>query len=151
MTDNIYIKYADPEDADIIAFFNYQMALETESLELDREVVRDGVRNLIKQSDQGFYIVAKSDYALCGSLMITKEWSDWRNGLIWWIQSVYIRPEYRKKGIFRKMYRYVLDLAKQNKIIGLRLYVEKNNAIAQQTYNALGMQETAYRIYEQIL
>jgi len=151
MTDNIYVQYAAPDDAESVAHFNRKIALETENLELDETIVRKGVKNLMAQPDQGFYIVAKYDDTLCGSLMITKEWSDWRNGLIWWIQSVYILPEYRKRGIFRKMYRFVLDLAEQNKIISLRLYVEKNNKIAQQTYHALGMKETGYRVYEQML
>lgn len=82
--------------------------------------------------------------------MITKEWSDWRNGLFWWIQSVYVKPEYRRQGIYRRMYRFVKDLAENHpEVCGCRLYVEKENTVAQSTYSALGMTETHYKLFEE--
>ncbi len=150
MHQNIKIKKADLNDASVIAEFNRRMAKETENLELDETVILKGVKNLMQQPDLGFYITARTENEVCGCLMITKEWSDWRNGLIWWIQSVYIHPEYRRQGIFRKMYQNISDSAKEQGIIGLRLYVEHNNATAQKTYTELGMKKCDYHIYEQI-
>ncbi|MEJ2546123.1 MAG: GNAT family N-acetyltransferase [Calditrichaceae bacterium] len=150
MSQNIIINKANLDDAEFIAEFNRKMARETENLELDGNVILNGVKNLMKQPELGFYIVAKIDNQVCGCLMITKEWSDWRNGLIWWIQSVYIHPDHRRQGIFRKMYQFIMDYAKEQGIIGLRLYVEHSNSIAQKTYTELGMRKCDYHIYEQI-
>lgn len=150
MIEEINIIKASLDDASVIAEFNCSMAKETENLDLDEIIVLNGVKNLIQKPDLGFYVVAKIKDSVCGCLMITKEWSDWRNGLIWWIQSVYINPEFRRQGIFRKMYRFVSDYGKEQDVIGLRLYVEQDNSIAQKTYSELGMKKSDYHIYEQI-
>lgn len=150
MTEKLIIKQANLADAPVIAEFNCKMAMETENLQLDSSTVGTGVENLMQRPEHGFYIVAKLNDTVCGCLMITREWSDWRNGLFWWIQSVYIEPEYRRQGIFRKMYQFISEYAKQESVIGLRLYVEQENKIAQKTYNELGMQKSNYQIYEQI-
>ncbi|MBN1407897.1 MAG: GNAT family N-acetyltransferase [Calditrichaceae bacterium] len=149
MSKNLKISKADLNDAAVIAEFNRNMAKETENFELHKDVILNGVKNLIQQPELGFYIVAKIENQICGCLMITKEWSDWRNGLIWWVQSVYIHPDYRRQGIFRKMYRFISENAKERGIIGLRLYVEHTNSIAQKTYTDLGMKKCNYHIYEQ--
>ena len=146
----VEINKATLDDAVVIAEFNRRMAKETENMILDENVILNGVKNLMQQPDLGFYIVAKIENQVCGCLMITKEWSDWRNGLIWWIQSVYIHPDHRRKGIFRKMYQYISDYAKEQGIIGLRLYVEHSNSVAQKTYSELGMKKCDYHIFEQI-
>ena len=146
----VEINKATLDDAVVIAEFNRRMAKETENMILDENVILNGVKNLMQQPDLGFYIVAKIENQVCGCLMITKEWSDWRNGLIWWIQSVYIHPDHRRKGIFRKMYQYISDYAKEQGIIGLRLYVEHSNSVAQKTYSELGMNKCEYHIFEQI-
>ena len=113
MSKNLKISKADLNDAAVIAEFNRNMAKETENFELHKDVILNGVKNLIQQPELGFYIVAKIENQICGCLMITKEWSDWRNGLIWWVQSVYIHPDYRRQGIFRKMYRFISENAKE--------------------------------------
>ena len=150
MTQEIQINNADFDDATIIADFNRRMAKETENLDLDETVILNGVKNLMQKPELGFYIVARVNNSVCGCLMITNEWSDWRNGLIWWIQSVYIHPDYRRMGIFREMYQFISDFAKKQKVIGLRLYVEHNNSVAQKTYQKLGMKKSDYHLYEQI-
>ena len=132
------------------------MALETERKHLDLDVVRAGVAALLHKEDFGFYLVAEVSAGSAGScldvvgcLMVTYEWSDWRNGLQWWIQSVYVRPDARRQGVFRRLYRHVRTLVEADEAVcGLRLYVEKDNEIAQQTYRSLGMSETPYKVFE---
>ena len=143
------IRRAAASDAKIIAEFNISMAKETETLQLDAEVVYAGVQALIQNDDMGFYLVFEKNEKVVGSLMITKEWSDWRNGVFWWIQSVYVPPEFRRQGIYRSLYQEVQKLASSENVCGFRLYVEKDNAAAQQTYKKLGMHETHYLLYEQ--
>ncbi|MCD6205276.1 MAG: GNAT family N-acetyltransferase [Candidatus Marinimicrobia bacterium] len=152
MNDTIQIRKATIADAAIIAEFNSAMAFETERKHLDTDTINAGVSNLFKHPEYGFYIVAESDHRVCGCLLITYEWSDWRNGLIWWIQSVYIHPDYRRQGIYRQMYAFIKNLAKnENNVRGFRLYVEKENRIAQETYESLGMRETVYKLYEELI
>jgi len=144
------IRLAGREDADIIAEFNVSMAKETEGKDLSGEVVRRGVLGLFEQGDYGFYVVAQVGDTVAGSLMITYEWSDWRAGVFWWIQSVYVRPEFRQQGVFREMYEFLREMASgREDVCGFRLYVEKSNAIAQNTYEKLGLSEVYYRVYEQ--
>ena len=127
------------------------MARETEDQALDTETVQAGVAKLFDSPQHGFYLVVESEGAVVGSLMITHEWSDWRDGLWWWIQSVYVVPNFRRQGVFSALYREVTTLARQdNRICGLRLYVEKDNTNAQQVYAHLGMSEAPYRVYEQL-
>lgn len=139
-----------PEDAGILAEFNAAMAMETEGKELDRERLLRGVRSLMEHPEYGFYLLAFHDGRAVGGLMITYEWSDWRNGLFWWIQSVYIRPEYRRQGIYRTLHSHVREQAKADpNVCGLRLYVDKENEAAQQTYQSLGMEHATYHMYEE--
>ena len=142
---------AEPRDADTIAHFNAAMALETEHKALLPEVIGAGVRRLITTPSMGFYVVAESGGKVVACLMITNEWSDWRNGLFWWIQSVYVEEAFRRQGVYRRMYEFVQDLAKaESGVCGFRLYVEKDNEVAQQTYASLGMGQTDYLIYEEL-
>jgi GNAT superfamily N-acetyltransferase len=138
-------------DADTIAAFNAAMALETEGKALIPDVIGAGVRRLIETPSLGFYIVAEHQGRVIACLMITNEWSDWRNGLFWWIQSVYVEAPFRRQGVYRRMYDHVRGLAKaDSSVCGFRLYVEKENEVAHATYGALGMQETDYLIYEEL-
>lgn len=152
MNQPFVIRKAVPEDAPAIARFNIAMAMETESKTLKPEEIEPGVRGLFDKPEYGFYLVAETEAGgVAGSLMITFEWSDWRNGVIWWIQSVYVMPEHRRKGVYRAMYSHVKTLAsRQADVCGIRLYVEKENRTAQRTYSTLGMEETHYRVFEEI-
>lgn len=144
------IRLATPADAGALIEFNAAMALETERKELLPEVIGAGVRSLLGNPAAGFYVLAEKD-SVVGSLMITKEWSDWRNGTFWWIQSVYVRPEFRRQGVYRNLYRHVQDLAsKDSAVCGFRLYVERENDRAQATYGALGMKQTRYLVFEEL-
>ena len=145
------IRRATLEDAQALADFNREMAKETENIELLPEVIAAGVKAMIERPQMGFYLVAEDQGELQASLMITTEWSDWRNGLLWWIQSVYVRPDYRRTGLYRLLYQQVKKLAEtETGVCGFRLYVEHDNHVAQKTYEALGMQQTAYKIYEEL-
>jgi len=145
----ITIRTATQDDIDLIAEFNLAMAQETEHKKLAPTVIQKGLKYLFEHPEYGFYIVAESNQKVVGCLMITYEWSDWRNALFWWIQSVYILPTFRRQGIYRRMYQYVRNLAHGQNICGFRLYVEKNNRVAQQTYENLGMKATSYQFYEE--
>lgn len=145
------IRRANPTDVEVIADFNSAIAGETEQIELLPEVIRAGVSALIENPTYGFYILAETKGEVVGSLMITNEWSDWRNGMFWWVQSVYVKSDHRRQGVYRAMYQHVKELAQQeSNVCGFRLYVEHENKRAQQTYAALGMQETPYRIFEEL-
>ena len=149
---SIAVGRATTEDVAAITQFNIARAAETEDLALDPQTVHAGVAAVVSDDRRGFYLVARSDGKAVGSLMITYEWSDWRNGNLWWIQSVYVAPSARKQGIFRLLYDNVISLAKQSgDAAGVRLYVEKDNRGAQEVYRKLGMSETAYRVFEIIL
>jgi ribosomal protein S18 acetylase RimI-like enzyme len=143
------VRAATISDAPTIAAFNAAMALETEHLELDRTRLLAGVEALLRDPSKGFYLVACAGDSMAGQLMITYEWSDWRNGVFWWIQSVYVHPEARGRGVFRLLYRAVEEAArKSGESCGLRLYVEGENERAQRVYEGLGMKSTSYRFYE---
>ena len=149
---NLRIREARPDDAATIAAYNAAMAEETEGKTLDPACVGPGVQALFDDPSRGRYWVAHVDGVTVGQLMVTYEWSDWRNGMIWWIQSVYVQPERRRQGIFRALYRHVESLASAAPgVIGLRLYVEDNNVRAQQTYQALGMVKPGYLVMESLL
>ena len=127
------------------------MAWETENKELAPEIISRGVERLINKPEYGFYLIAEIGDDIAGTLMVTTEWSDWRDGLFWWIQSVYVAPQHRRKGVYRAMYDEVKTLAAdQPDVCGYRLYVEKDNVIAQSTYEQLGMHATDYLLYEQM-
>ncbi|MEM9601648.1 MAG: GNAT family N-acetyltransferase [Pseudomonadota bacterium] len=146
---SLSVRPATPDDVATLAQFNVDMALETEQLALDPATVHRGVARLIDAPQRGFYRVAEHGGCVVGSLMVTSEWSDWRDGDMWWIQSVFVAPEARRMGVFRALYTHVLDAAKRDADVRcVRLYVEKENRSAQATYARLGMLETAYRVYE---
>jgi GNAT superfamily N-acetyltransferase len=152
MPHNLTIRTATAADADRLARFNAAMAEETENKTLDPETVRAGVRAMLETDQSGFYLVAVRAGTVVGSLMITTEWSDWRNGRFWWIQSVYVRPEARRTGVYTALHHAVRDRARANDdVCGLRLYVERGNEGARETYEALGMTATSYRMYEEEL
>ena len=152
MNNDIVIRKALIADAETVTDFNSAMAFETEGKHLDDTTITSGVENLFKHPEYGFYIVAEAGNRIVGCLLITYEWSDWRNGLIWWIQSVYVHPDFRRQGIYRQMYTFIENLASfENNVRGFRLYVEKENISAQKTYKKLGMVETVYNIYEEML
>jgi GNAT superfamily N-acetyltransferase len=136
-------------DAAAIIEFQIAMARETEELELDRDVLTRGVAALFSDPNLGRYFVAEVDGRIAGSLMITYEWSDWRNGMVWWIQSVYVTPEFRRKGIYAGLYEHVKTLVDaEANVRGIRLYVDRRNAAAQEVYRRLGMNGEHYQVFE---
>ncbi|MGK7880108.1 MAG: GNAT family N-acetyltransferase [Crocosphaera sp.] len=148
--DTINVRLAQLSDAEDIVIFNQVMAKETESKILLPDIVLAGVNTLLTNPSQGFYIVAEIDSQVVGCLMITKEWSDWRNGVFWWVQSVFVKEEYRRRGIYRRMYQFIKQLANEkDDVCGFRLYVKQNNTIAQETYKELGMTELPYLMFEE--
>ena len=142
------VRSAKLTDADVIAEFQIKMAMETENKTLDFQVVRAAVQAVFQDTSKGFYLVASIDQQVIGSLLVTTEWSDWRNGDIWYFQSVFIVHEFRGQGIFRKMYDQVHDMAKQHGVPFLRLYVETENKHAQQVYQSLGMKRMPHYLYD---
>ncbi len=149
MTEVLY-RQARESDAATIAQFNERMALETEDKVLAPDTIRQGVTTVISSPDLGFYMVAEIDGQVVACLGITYEWSDWRNGLFWWIQSVFVHEDFRARGVFSGMYSEVKTLARRDRrVCGIRLYVEKDNDTAYRTYVRLGMTETEYRLMEE--
>jgi ribosomal protein S18 acetylase RimI-like enzyme len=146
------IRKALSQDATELAEFNINMARDTEGMELIPEVIAAGVKTMIDNPQMGYYLVVELDNGIQASLMVTTEWSDWRNGIFWWIQSVYVRPDYRRQGLYAELYTRVKELAEQEPAVcGFRLYVERENSSAQKTYEALGMHETEYKMYEELV
>ena len=138
------IRVATIDDLETIADFNVLLAEETEDTSLDRETVLQGVRTLLSDETRGSYYVACAG-GIIGQMMHTREWSDWRNGDIWWIQSVYVQPDYRRQGVFRSLYGHLKTLAESDPdVVGLRLYVEQDNQAARATYAGLGMRQVRY-------
>lgn len=146
MRTQIVIRTAEVADAAFLVECNAAMALETEHKTLDRDVLTRGTQAVFDDPRRGFYLIAELDGKPAGCLLITHEWSDWRNGDWWWFQSVYVTPAARRCGVFRTLYAEVERRARVAGAIGLRLYVERDNARAQQTYASLGMQEEPYRM-----
>ncbi len=145
----VSIRPARTEDAEVIADFNARLAADTEDLVLDRARLLAGVRAVLADPAKGFYAMAERAGATVGQLLVTREWSDWRNGDFWWIQSVFVVPEARGAGVFRSLYEHVDRLARERgDVCGLRLYVERHNERAQRTYARLGMQRTVYDMFE---
>ena len=145
------IRQATIEDATTITEFNALIALETEALILDRTVLSRGVAAILRNPSKGKYFLAEIDGHVAGQTMITYEWSDWRNGYFWWIQSVYVKQEFRRQGIFGALYRYVRDLADSSaNVCGLRLYVETSNDRAKRVYEHFGMHKSNYEMYEAV-
>ena len=146
------IRNALKDDIDALIRFNEAMALETEGKTLFTGTLRKGVEAVFDDTQKGFYVVAEDDGRAIAGLMVTFEWSDWRNGWFWWIQSVYVMPDYRGRRIYSQLYEFVKqEAASAGNVCGLRLYVEKENVHAQRVYQKLGMEETYYRMYEEKL
>jgi GNAT superfamily N-acetyltransferase len=144
------VRRGEPADAPVIIDFNARLAEESEGKTLDPARITPGVRAVLADPHKGVYFVAEEPGAgVVGQMMITFEWSDWRNGWIWWIQSVYVRAEARRRGVFRALYEHVLAAARrQPDVIGLRLYVDNDNVAAQETYFRLGMSRSNYFVLE---
>jgi GNAT superfamily N-acetyltransferase len=149
---DIVIRQARAEDLDTIVRFNRAMALETEDKVLDTATVTSGVRRALADPGKGRYLLAVIDGRVVGQLMFTLEWSDWRDGWLWWIQSVFVDPEWRGHGVFSRLYRHLAKTAAESKDVrGLRLYVESGNDRAQRVYRALGMRPAGYEVMQMLL
>jgi ribosomal protein S18 acetylase RimI-like enzyme len=145
----IKVRLAAAADVRLLAQFNRRMAQETEQKVLDEGTVTAGVQSLVAQPAYGFYVIAERNGEPAGCLMITYEWTDWRNGVFWWIQSVYVAAEHRRQGVFRALHDDVRKRARAAKNVrGFRLYVEQHNAAAQATYRDLGYKNTGYLMLE---
>src|SRR3954462_3600790 len=144
----IQIRAARPADAATLADYNAAMALETEHKTLDAATLRAGVERAILHSQAARYFLADIAGRVVGQLMVTFEWSDWRTADFWWIQSVYVHPDFRAAGVFKALYRHVEALAREAGACGLRLYVERDNTRAQEVYRRLGMADSGYAVYE---
>lgn len=148
----ITIRQATAADTETIVRFNRSLALETEDHELPLETVRRGVGAVLDDPHKGFYLIAEMDGETTGCLLITTEWSDWRDGYFWWIQSVFVSPDYRRHGVYRALHEAVAERARETgNVRGLRLYVDRENASAQRTYEKLGMTLARYDLYETLL
>jgi len=146
------IRLATITDLPSLVAFNQAMALETEGKKLDAEILANGVNAVFRDEQKGFYVVAESEGKICGSLMVTFEWSDWRNSWFWWIQSVYVLPEFRGRGVYRSLYEFVKQQTNARKdVCGFRLYVENENKNAQLVYKRLGMSESDYQMFEELI
>jgi GNAT superfamily N-acetyltransferase len=146
---NTTYRKATTADAPAIVEFQIAMARETEELELDRTICTRGVQAVFADTGHGQYHVCEQEGIIVGSTLITYEWSDWRNGVVWWIQSVYVIPAARGQGVYKGLYRYVQDLANADAHVrGIRLYVDKRNTGAQQVYARLGMNGEHYQVFE---
>ncbi len=152
MNNEITIRIAKSGDAPALVEFNQAMALETEGKHLDAQILTSGVESVFHDERKGFYVVAEESGKIIGGLMITFEWSDWRDSWFWWIQSVYILPAGRGKKIYSRLYDFVKEKARESKeVCGIRLYVEKENTHAQKVYEKVGMEESHYLMYEEML
>ena len=138
-------------DIEAIAQFQVDMAMESEGTTLDRQTVVRGVTEAMNDRNRGLYLVTRKESEVVGSLMITREWSDWNAQWYWWVQSVYITPAHRGKGLFRAMYAKVKEIASLEGIEQVRLYVDKSNRVAQEVYRKVGMEECHYLMYEEVL
>ncbi len=146
----IQVRRAVPADLEAVVAFNQSMAVETEGKTLDHAILTAGVREALRDQNRSLYFVAEVDGKVVGQTMVTVEWSDWRNGFFWWIQSVYVDPAYRRRGVFRALHDHVRGLAKsRGDVCGLRLYVHRHNQRAIETYQKLGMTLTDYLVCEE--
>lgn len=150
MSGKISVRDATPADLDVLVAFNLAMARESEGTALDPATLRAGMTALLGDPARGRTFVLEADGDPAATLMLTTEWSDWRNGWFWWIQNVYVRPADRGRGFYRRLHEHVCALAAdRSDVYGLRLYVENENEAARATYRAMGMDETSYVLCEQ--
>jgi GNAT superfamily N-acetyltransferase len=154
LPNQLIIRAANLDDVESIIAFSAAMAFETENRHLDVARLREGTLSLLNTASYGFFLVAEirdgEQRRLIGQLMITYEWSDWRNGVFWWIQSVYVDPAWRRRGVFRRIHEAVVSQAKADvKVCGLRLYVEQDNHTAEAVYQRVGLKRSVYKVYEQ--
>ena len=138
-------------DIDAIVRFQADMAMESEGIMLDMCRLTSGVTSAMKDESKGTYLVARANGTPIGSLMLTREWSDWNNQWYWWVQSVYVMPEYRKKGVYKAMYATLKDMARESGVSQIRLYADRTNLNAQQVYRRLGMHESHYLMFEETI
>tara|TARA_B110001452_G_scaffold262038_1_gene261535 strand:+ start:1910 stop:2365 length:456 start_codon:yes stop_codon:yes gene_type:complete len=145
------LRIAEKSDAPMLAAHNCAMAFETENKSLELAVATLGAEGLFQRPELGFYLIAETGSTAAATLLVTYEWSDWRNGLFWWIQSVYIKPAYRRQGVYSKMYKHLKELAlsQPTPVCGFRLYAETVNHAAQATYKNLGMHACEYVMFEE--
>jgi GNAT superfamily N-acetyltransferase len=149
--ESIEIRAATIDDAPVIVDFNCALAVETERLQLDPIILEKGVRALLADESKGRYFLAEIEGEIVGQIMHTREWSDWRNGDLWWIQSVYVRPGFRSKGVFRRLFEHLRKSAEADPdIVGLRLYVEDHNERAVAVYGRLGLKPGGYSVMEDV-
>jgi GNAT superfamily N-acetyltransferase len=147
----VLVRDARPSDRAVIVDFNARLALESENKTLDRSVLERGVELALANPDRLRYWVAESADTVVGQTAMNREWSDWRNGWLWWLQSVYVHPDFRGRGVFRALYSHIRAAAlAEEDVIGIRLYVENENASAQQTYRSIGMIEGGYHVFEEL-
>lgn len=145
----VVIRAAERRDQAVLVAFNLALAWETEQKRLDPATVAAGVEALLNDPQRGFYTVADIGGQVVGQVLVTFEWSDWRNGWFWWLQSVYVHPEFRRRGVFRALVEHLEERAhRDNQVVGLRLYVERENRAAQAVYAALGLEPTTYGVLE---
>jgi GNAT superfamily N-acetyltransferase len=148
----IRVRLGQRRDIASLVAFNLAMARETEDRALDEQRLEGGVRAVFESLGKGFYVVAELEDHVVGSLLVTFEWSDWRNACFWWIQSVYVSPEFRRRGVYTALHRHVeREARKRSDVCGLRLYVDRDNAAAQQVYARLGMKRSRYLLVERQL
>ncbi len=142
------IRPATLDDLDLVVRWNILLADESEDITLSGEILRPGVRQVLADPQKGRYFIAMDGARPIGQTMVTYEWSDWRNGWIWWIQSVYVEADYRRRGVYRALHQHIADVAQRSGVVGLRLYVEQNNAVARDVYQSCGLQPAGYLVYE---
>lgn len=144
----IRVRRALSGDLETIVDFNFRLAAESEGVELDHDRLRSGVANALADRRRAFYLIAESEAEPIGQLMVTYEWSDWRDGEFWWLQSVFVRPEFRRQGVLKALYARVLELAEESNVCGIRLYVERENAAAIAAYENFGITSTVFEMRE---
>jgi GNAT superfamily N-acetyltransferase len=148
---NMKIRTAKISDAEAITEQNISLARESENIIINSKIVLAGVKALLSDKNKGFYIVAEENDRIVGQLMITCEWSDWRNKLIWWVQSVYVQKDWRKKGVFTQLLNYIQQKADIQKVVFLRLYIHKQNRSALKVYEKMGWKQEPYMVYRLLL
>jgi GNAT superfamily N-acetyltransferase len=146
---DLHVRRATVSDVDTLVRFNRAMALETEAKELDSARLEAGIRAVFDNPERGYYLVVETEGQVAGGLLMTYEWSDWRNGMFWWIQSVFVEREWRRRGVYRSLHDHVVATAEaEGGVCGIRLYVDQTNHRAQKTYKALGMDKSHYDMFE---